>query len=83
MAHTKNRNFYIFYANGLLRNELRSKLCAYLCKSHTCLMFSSVTTLRFVGLVEVNVGRCEQGWNKVCKRLADLKVGQCEKLVWD
>ena len=46
-------------------------------------MFSSVTTLRSMGLVEVNVGRCEQGLAKVWARLADLRVGHCEKLVWD
>ena len=46
-------------------------------------MFSSVTTLRSMGLVEVNVGRCEQGLAKVWVRLADLRVCHCEKLVWD
>ena len=46
-------------------------------------MFKGLKTLRLEGLVEVNVGRCEQGLTKVWTRLADLKVGQCEKLVWD
>ena len=30
-----------------------------------------------------NVGRCEQGLAKVWTGLADLKVGQFEKSVWD